>query len=337
MQDSYFKKCVNTLVLFFMVISLLVAPVSALGSVDSTITTAVGTSANDSGKFGKVTPLYSSELNNKEEKISVLAVPVIPTITGTSAVEDHAYSYDVDATDTEHATLNYSISSTPAATGLDINTTSGLIEWGYNDITIGVYNITVTVDDLVGNSTNQTYTLTVSPWLEIVDVDATIEGIPYNNLAEGTIIQNISHGAPVSLAVTLRNNGNGMYEVIGFVNVNGTLAIQGQTPQPDNDNTLGIGAGNTRTFTLDNFVIPPTALLGLANLSLYAEGYDTWIGHHDDTFNFQINVTTEILEAILENATLDDNNLTCTKTTNLRFNITNVGQYPILWYNIKKV
>ena len=60
--------------------------------------------------------------------------PVITTTAITTATENTAYAYDVDATDADGDTLTYSLTTGP--TGMTINASSGLINWtpGTSDV-----------------------------------------------------------------------------------------------------------------------------------------------------------------------------------------------------------
>ena len=80
----------------------------------------------------------------------VFAASGAPTITSTpvtSATEDAAYSYDVNATDPDVGdTLTYSLTTAP--TGMTINATTGLISWTPTNAQVGANAVTVRVRDV---------------------------------------------------------------------------------------------------------------------------------------------------------------------------------------------
>ena len=69
--------------------------------------------------------------------------PVITSAPVTSATKDEAYSYDVNATDSDGDTLVYSLTTKPS--GMSINSSTGLITW--TPTTSGNYNVTVKASD----------------------------------------------------------------------------------------------------------------------------------------------------------------------------------------------
>ena len=90
-------------------------------------------------------------------KADVNNAPVITSTPVTSATKNQAYSYDVNATDSDGDTLFYSLTTTPS--GMSINSSTGLITW--TPTTIGNYNVTVEVSDGALFDT-QSYTITVA-------------------------------------------------------------------------------------------------------------------------------------------------------------------------------
>ena len=78
---------------------------------------------------------------------------MITTTAITTATENSAYAYDVDATDADGDTLTYSLTTSP--TGMGINATSGLISWTPDAADVGTHAVTVTVTDGQGGSAVQ--------------------------------------------------------------------------------------------------------------------------------------------------------------------------------------
>ena len=87
-----------------------------------------------------------------------------PTITSTpvvTAVEGQVYTYDVDATDPDaNDVLAYSLESPPG--GMEINASTGLIQWTPAEPQVGGHVISVRVEDPAGLFDTQTFTLVVS-------------------------------------------------------------------------------------------------------------------------------------------------------------------------------
>ena len=82
--------------------------------------------------------------------------PVITSTPVTSATKNQAYTYDVNATDSDGDTLTYSLTTTPS--GMSINSSTGLITW--TPTATGNYNVTVEVSDGTLFDT-QSFTITV--------------------------------------------------------------------------------------------------------------------------------------------------------------------------------
>jgi len=83
--------------------------------------------------------------------------PVITSTPVTSATKDQAYTYDVNATDSDGDTLTYSLTTTPS--GMTINSSTGLITW--TPTAAGAYVVTVEVSDGALFDT-QSFTITVA-------------------------------------------------------------------------------------------------------------------------------------------------------------------------------
>jgi len=82
--------------------------------------------------------------------------PVIESNPITSAKEEVAYTYDVEATDPNGDTLTYSLTTSP--TGMTINSNTGVITW--TPAAAGSFDVTVEVSD-GSKSETQSFTLTV--------------------------------------------------------------------------------------------------------------------------------------------------------------------------------
>lgn len=90
-------------------------------------------------------------------KADVNNAPVITSTPVTSATKNQAYTYDVNATDSDGDTLIYSLTTTPS--GMSINSSTGLITW--TPTATGDYYVTVRVSDGALFDT-QSFTITVA-------------------------------------------------------------------------------------------------------------------------------------------------------------------------------
>lgn len=86
--------------------------------------------------------------------------PTITSSPGTSATVGQPYSYDVNASDPDSATLTYSLTASP--TGMTINATTGLIQWTPQASQTGANSVTVRVTDQGGLFATQSFTITVN-------------------------------------------------------------------------------------------------------------------------------------------------------------------------------
>jgi len=106
---------------------------------------------------------------------SVNENPIITTVPTTTATEDQQYLYDVNAVDGDDDTLTYSLQTAPS--GMNINSTSGLITWTPTNTQAntqgGIYSVVVMVSDVEAND-NQSFSITVTP----VNDAPTISGLP---------------------------------------------------------------------------------------------------------------------------------------------------------------
>ncbi|EMI19413.1 PKD domain containing protein, partial [Rhodopirellula maiorica SM1] len=87
------------------------------------------------------------------------AAPRITSVPNKAALASAIYRYDVNASDAEGDTLVYSLTKKPA--GMQINYTSGLIQWIPTASQVGNHEVTVSVNDLRGGVDNQTFVVNV--------------------------------------------------------------------------------------------------------------------------------------------------------------------------------
>jgi VCBS repeat-containing protein len=124
--------------------------------------------------------------------VTVNAVNDAPVITSspvTTATEDAAYAFDVDATDPDAGdTLTYSLDLAPA--GMTIDAT-GLISWTPDNAQVGDHGVTVRVTDADDAVATQTFTVSVAnendaPLIATIPVTTATEDTPYTYDVDAT-------------------------------------------------------------------------------------------------------------------------------------------------------
>ncbi len=136
--------------------------------------------------------------------------PIISTSAVTSVVKDHAYSYDVDATDADSDVLGYSLVSPPA--GMTINATSGLIVW--TPTTVGNYSVKVRATD-ASLYDQQNFTVEVlSPTYSLSLTDVTVGGTTQERDNTETATFTVTNiGSETITSITLSDNADTSYGV----------------------------------------------------------------------------------------------------------------------------
>ncbi|MDY6834283.1 MAG: putative Ig domain-containing protein [Chloroflexota bacterium] len=87
--------------------------------------------------------------------------PDITSIAKTSAIQDTLYTYDVEAFDPDIGdTLSYHLSEAP--TGMTIDSSTGLTQWTPSSTQVGDHNVTLKVEDRIGLSDTQSFTINVA-------------------------------------------------------------------------------------------------------------------------------------------------------------------------------
>jgi|GEM_PF-998876 len=95
--------------------------------------------------------------------------PVITTVPPLIGTVAQTYSYSAKATDADAGdVLNWSLQEAPA--GMSINPTTGLLLWTPTEVQVGVHTVTISVRDTVGAVDLQTWTLTMSPAINLPPV-----------------------------------------------------------------------------------------------------------------------------------------------------------------------
>ena len=106
------------------------------------------------GNGGIDTQSYQIQVDGGASNVA----PSIDSTPVTTATEQQAYSYDVNASDVDGDSLTYSLDIAPS--GMSINASSGLISWTPSTGQAGSHGVTARVDD--GNGGSDTQTMVVS-------------------------------------------------------------------------------------------------------------------------------------------------------------------------------
>mgnify|MGYP001576452904 CR=1 FL=1 len=107
-------------------------------------------------------------------------LPVIISLPVTTAVQDSAYYYDIDATDIDNDILAYSVNE--GLIGMSIDSASGVISWVPKNDDVGIQNVTVSVSDGTG-TTSLPYAITV----ENVNDAPVIYSVPQSTASPGSL------------------------------------------------------------------------------------------------------------------------------------------------------
>lgn len=120
----------------------------------------------DTNRYIRCKNLSTNEINSTSFIFTITfandnAAPIISSVALTSATEDVAYSYDVDATDPDVGdVLSFTLSSFPS--GMTIDPASGLISWVPSNEQVGNQPVVVEVSDSGGLSDSQNFSIAVT-------------------------------------------------------------------------------------------------------------------------------------------------------------------------------
>jgi YD repeat-containing protein len=198
----------------------------------------------DDGNGGTATQTFSVAVDvppNNE--------PVIDSTPVTTATQDTAYSYDVEASDADGDTLTYSLTTAPE--GMSIDSASGLISWTPSADQVGSQSVTVQVDDGVGGSAAQSFSITVealpntAPSIDSSPVTSATEGAAYSydveaSDADGDTLTYSLTSAPDGMTI---DSASGL---IGWTPSTDQVGSQPVTVQVDDGN----GGSVTQSFSI---------------------------------------------------------------------------------------
>ncbi|HEY5665790.1 MAG TPA: putative Ig domain-containing protein, partial [Gammaproteobacteria bacterium] len=124
------------------------------------------------GNGGIDTQSYQIQVDGGASNVA----PSIDSTPVTTATEQQAYSYDVNASDVDGDSLTYSLDIAPS--GMSINASSGLISWTPSTGQAGSHGVTARVDDGNGGSDTQSFSITVATAPAPVNNPPTIDSSP---------------------------------------------------------------------------------------------------------------------------------------------------------------
>jgi len=127
--------------------------------------------------------------------------PVIESNPVTTAKEGAVYTYDVEATDPDEDTLEFSLLVYP--TGMTINSTTGVITWTPTEDQVGENEVVVEVSD-GSKSTTQSFTITVEEALltSIVVFPSSVEIAAGSSKTITSVTAHYDNGTEVDIALT---------------------------------------------------------------------------------------------------------------------------------------
>ncbi|MBI3026649.1 lamin tail domain-containing protein [Candidatus Woesearchaeota archaeon] len=278
-----------------------------------------------------------------DSKIVVITVnagsnnaPIITSSPITSGTVSQLYNYDADALDLDTDILIFSLASN--ATGMVINSATGLIS--FTPASIGVFAVNVSVSDLVAIN-SQSYTLIVSnasislpssainkSKLQIIDVDAKIDGKKRSNLKDNSkISREAKPGSSIEFKVTVKNDFTDSEDIKIE-----DIAVRTTIEEIDNDDDLeeeskefDLRAQSDKTVTF-KFEVPLNVEEGDYNVFIEAEGEDENGNELDDDFEVEIEVEKEKHDLRFLNFDLKPETISCNREFSLDYKVINAGQ-----------
>ena len=268
--------------------------------------------------------------NNENRRPLIISFPV------TNGKKNQQYTYDVQAFDPDNDALTYSISSN--APGISINPANGLISFA--PALSGSFFVSVTVSDGQLSDT-QTYTLAISEendnggdgdtgkisgMLEIIDVDAEIDG-KKTSVKEGKEISREARSeSTVVLKIKVRNNfpkSNGQKIEDIFV----TAAIEDidhNADLEDDASSFDLKPGDDKTVTL-RFKLPLDVNADNYNIRIEAEGDDEDGNTQDDDFDAELEVIRSNNDLRILDFTIAPQTIRCSRSLDASYRIINLG------------
>lgn len=250
--------------------------------------------------------------------------PVITSTPKTTAIENVAYSYDVDATDADNDTLTYSLITYP--NGMSISSTTGLISW--TPTLDGMYNVTVSVADN-NDSTTQSFNITVSEGakLAIVDLEIKVDSKTQKNLDSGDKIKDVKPGSEIKFRVEVKNLYDEDIEDVEIEDIDVEVIIEsiddGDDLEEESDE-FDLDAEETETVKL-NFKAPLEVDEDTYDVTIKVEGEYENGTKLDAEWNLILELEKDKHDIIIHKAVLDPTTVECARTASLNIDLVNIG------------
>ncbi|MBI2650570.1 lamin tail domain-containing protein [Candidatus Woesearchaeota archaeon] len=250
--------------------------------------------------------------------------PQITSSAATNGIRDELYNYDIDATDADNDTLSFSLNSN--ATGMSINSATGLIS--FTPLSAGVFSVNASATDFVGTA-NQSYVLTVTVGrrLRIENVVAKVDGKKSSNVRENSkISKEAKPGSDVEFKITVKNNfleSDG----IKISDIKVETAIEGIDDGDDleeESNDFDLDEQHDKAVTL-KFRLPLNIDEGDFDVAIHAEGEDDDGNVYERDFNTELEVEKEKHDLRFLSLDLSPAVVSCNRIVAVRNNIINVG------------
>lgn len=253
---------------------------------------------------------------------------VAPAITSSpkkSGLRDDLYSYDVDATDSDNDILRFSLKTN--ASGISIDSSSGLIT--FTPSSIGIFSVNVSVTDFV-EIINQSYEIVVivGNKLRIDDVDVKVDGKKSSNVKENTKIRKEAKpGSSIEFKITVKNNFLESDNIeIEDIEVKTTIEdIDNGDDLEEESNEFDLDEQDDKTVTL-KFKIPLNVEEDNYDVLIEAEGEDQNGNNIDRDYKIELEVEKEKHDLRFLSFELSPTVISCNRLLNARDKIINIGQ-----------
>jgi len=244
----------------------------------------------------------------------------------TSVFVNDTYQYDVEATTTaDNTAITFRLTTSPE--GMSINADTGLITW--EPSTVGTYAATVVATDVQGSTATQSFSIEVSrqSMLRISDLDVKVGSKKDSGLSDGdSISKDAEPGSEVSFQFEIENAYTDDDD-IEIEDITVTVTIEGIDDGDDleeESDEFDLKPEKDKNVDLD-FTLPLRVESGTYNVLIHVEGEDTENQNYEIEWNLELTVDKESHKVIIENARLNDAELSCYRSTALSVDVLNIG------------
>ncbi|MBL7056409.1 cadherin-like domain-containing protein, partial [Candidatus Woesearchaeota archaeon] len=250
--------------------------------------------------------------------------PVITTTAPTGAVEDEAFSYNVDATDPDGDTLTYSLTSSPS--GMSISSSSGSIS--YTPSSIGNFSVTLQVSD--GSLTDiQSFNVSVgeAPKLRITDLDVRVDNQKDSNLDNNTkISKEAEPGSEIKFEMDIESFFTNEDD-IEINNIEVEITIEdiddGDNLEEEADD-FDLDQGDSDDVKIE-FEVPYDVEEGTYDVIILVEGEDDNSTMHYIRWELELEVEKENHQVEVLRASTTPDTVQCQRTISVNAEIVNTG------------